>query len=178
MVNAACIVKASHLDLSSLSTHNIICVSGPPNGIAVVVPLEAIDERARPVKTDANTAGTQTEQGGPLSAIIEGFLQLVSEPIRDSRVLLFVLTNDSKAKHQTVPMTPEIRRQWMQNDYMRPEVNRSVTLTDQHFVLVAVYEFRKENNERNPALLTEDRKRHSLKEHLAGSQLDINGLLK
>jgi hypothetical protein len=150
---------------------------GAPNGVAVVVPLEAIDERARPVKTNANTGGTQTE-GGPLSAIIEGFLQLVSEPIRDSRILLFVLTNDSKAKHQTVPMTPEIGRQWMQNDYMRPEVNRSVTLTDQHFVWVAVYEFRKENNERDPALLTEEHKRHSLKEHLAGSQLDINGFLK
>jgi len=149
---------------------------GAPNGVAVVVPLEAIDERARPIETNANTGGTQT--GGPLSAIVEGFLQLVSEPIRDSRVLLFVLTNDSKARHQTAPMTPEIGRQWMQNDYMRPEVNRSVELTDQHFVLAAVYEFRKENNESDPALLTEDHKRHSLKEHLAGSQLDINGLLK
>src|SRR5262249_41228603 len=105
-------------------------------------------------------------------------MQLVSEPIRDSRVLLFVLTNDSRAKHQTVPMTAEIGRQWMQNDYMRPEVNRSVKLTDQHFVLAAVYEFRKENNESDPAFLTEDHKRHSLKEHLAASQLDINGFLK
>jgi hypothetical protein len=78
--------------------------------------MEAIDGSAHPVKTDLNTGGTKTEQGGPLSAIIEGFLQLVSEPIRDSRVLLFVLTNDSKAKHQTVPMTAEIGRQWMQND--------------------------------------------------------------
>jgi hypothetical protein len=148
---------------------------GAPNGIAVIVPMEAIDERARPVKTSLNV---EVKQGGPLSAIIEGFLQLVSEPIRDSRILLFVLTNDSKAKHQTVPMTPDIGRQWMQNDYMRPEVNRSVILTDQHFVWVAVYEFRKENNERDPALLTEDHKRHSLNEHLAGSQLDINGFLK
>jgi hypothetical protein len=151
---------------------------GAPNGVAVVVPMEAIDERARPVKTNANTGGTQTEQGGPLSAIIEGFLQLVSEPIRDSRVLLFVLTNDGKAKHQAVPMTAAIERQWMQNDYMRPEVNRSVNLTDQHFVLVAVYEFRKENNESDPALLTEDHKRHSLKEHLAASRLDVSGFLK
>ncbi len=112
---------------------------GAPNGIAVVVPMEAIDGSAHPVKTSLMAV----EQGGPLSAIVEGFLQLVSEPIRDSRVLLFVLTNDSKAKHQTVPMTPEIGREWMQNDYMRPEVNRSVSLTDQHFLLVAVYEFHK-----------------------------------
>jgi threonine dehydrogenase-like Zn-dependent dehydrogenase len=149
---------------------------GAPNGVAVVVPMEAIDEKARPVKTEANTGST--EQGGPLSAIIEGFLQLVSEPIRDSRIFLFVLTNDSKAKHQAVPMTTEIGRQWMQNDYMRPEVNRSVKLTDQHFVLAAVYEFRKENNEGDPGLLGEDHKRHSLKEHLAGSRLDIDGFFK
>jgi hypothetical protein len=151
---------------------------GAPGGVAVVVPIETIDGRARPVKTNATTGGTRPEQGGPLSALIEGFLQLVSEPIRDSRILLFVLTNDSKAKHPTVPMTKEIGDQWMQNDYMRPEVNRSVELTDQHFVLVAVYEFRKENNENDPALLTEDHKRHSLTEHLAASQLDINGFLK
>jgi hypothetical protein len=74
-------------------------------------------------------------------------------------------------------MTAKIGQQWTQNGYMRPDVDRSVELTDQHFVLVDVYEFRKDN-EGDPVLLTEDHKRHSVGEHLVASQLDVNGLLK
>ena len=150
---------------------------GAPNGVAVVAPLEAIDENARPLRANASASDAATEKGGPLSMIFEGFRHLLSGPIRDSRILLFVLTTDSKANSPAVPMTAEIARQWTQNDYMRPDVNRSVKLTEQHFVVVDVYEFRKDN-EGDPALLTEGHKRHSVIEHLAASQLDVNGLLK
>jgi hypothetical protein len=150
---------------------------GAPKGVAVVAPLEPIDQNARPLKTNGSGSGRQTEKGGPHSAIFDGFRRLLSEPIRDSRILLFVLTTDSKAKSPVEQMTAEIGRQWTQNGYMQPDIVRSAKLTDQHFVLVEVYEFRKED-EGDPTLLTQDHKRHSLTGHLAASQIDLQGLVK
>jgi hypothetical protein len=150
---------------------------GAPNGVAVVAPLEAVDAAAHPLGRNRSSAGLDTNQGGPLAAVIEGFRRLLSEPIRDSRIFLIVLTTDSKVKNPDVTMTTQIARNWTQNEYMRPDVNRDVALTDQHFVVVNVYEFRKERKG-DPQLLTQDRMQHHVAEHLAASQLDLSGLLK
>jgi hypothetical protein len=60
---------------------------------------------------------------------------------------------------------------------MRPQVNRTVPLTDQHFILVSVYEFRKEDKG-DPDLLTEKQMLHSVAEHLAASHVSVSGLVK
>jgi hypothetical protein len=150
---------------------------GAPNGVAVVAPLEAVDAAAHPLGRNRSSAGLDTNHGGPLAAVIEGFRRLLSEPIRDSRIFLIVLTTDSKVKNPDVTMTTQIARNWTQNEYMRPDVNRDVALTDRHFVVVNVYEFRKERKG-DPQLLTQDRMQHHVAEHLAASQLDLSGLLK
>jgi hypothetical protein len=150
---------------------------GAPNGVAVVVPLEGIDDLGRPIRKGTNAATARADVGGPLSAIIAGFLRLLSEPIRDSRILLFILTNDSKVKNPAVTMTTKIARRWTQNEYVWPTVNRAVPLTDDHFVIVSVYEFRK-HDKGDPELLTEGKKLHSVTEHLAASGIQVIGLLK
>ena len=73
-------------------------------------------------------------------------------------------------------MTTAIAQTWTQNEYMRPEVNRKVRLTDKHFVVVNVYEFRKEKGD--PELLTQEHMHHHVLDHLAASQLDFSGLLQ
>jgi hypothetical protein len=150
---------------------------GAPDGVAVVVPLEQIDDSARPVRKTSAASVSAAQPAGPVGSIFEGFHQLLSEPIRVSRILLFVLTDDSSAKVQTVRMTTEIASDWTHNSYMRPDVNRTVPLTDQHFVLVNVYEFRKEDRG-DPDLLAEKQKIHSVAEHLAASQVSVAGLVK
>ena len=150
---------------------------GAPHGVAVVAPLESIDGAGHPLKSDTSAVVARADPGGPVSAILAGFRQLLSQPIRNSRILLFVLTDDSDAKSPDVTMTAEIARQWTRNEYMWPTVNRDVQITDQHFVVVNVYEFHK-RNKGDPELLTEDRKLHSVAEHLVVSGVNVSGLIK
>jgi hypothetical protein len=150
---------------------------GAPDGIAVVAPLEAIDSEGHPLRMEPESLEARSDTGGPLTAIIQGFRKLLSAPIRDSRILLFILTDDSNAKNPAVPMSPSIARDWTQNGYMRPDINRDLPLTASHFVVVNVYEFHKEKIG-DPELLTEEHKLHSVLEHLAASDLEWNGFLK
>jgi hypothetical protein len=150
---------------------------GAPDGMAVVVPLQAIDSEGRPLKPDADSAQAESDTGGPVMSIIDGFRRLLSAPIRDSRILLFILTDDSNAKNSAEKMSAGIATNWTQNGYMRLDINRDLPLTPSHFVLVNVYEFRKEDKG-DPQLLTADHMLHSVAGHLAASRLDIAGLLK
>jgi hypothetical protein len=83
---------------------------GAPDGVAIVAPIEQIDDSARPVRKISPDTVSTVKPAGPVASILEGFYQLLSEPIRVSRILLFVLTDDSRAKAQTARMTTEIAR--------------------------------------------------------------------
>lgn len=85
---------------------------GAPNGVAIVVPMDPVDQHGRPTRNGPSGASPEARAGGPLTTIMAGFRRLISEPIRDLRILLFVLTDDSKAKSPAVPMTANIGRQW------------------------------------------------------------------
>jgi hypothetical protein len=151
---------------------------GAPDGFAMVLPLEPIDEAARPLQR-LRERGVQVaiSAGGPLDSIMDGFKRMFAEPIRNSRILLVVVTTDSKVKHPAVQMTPQIGENWAQSEYVRPSINRNVELTEKHFAVVFVYEFRKEDRGQ-PRLVDFGHRFHSVTTHLAGSGISFDGLLE
>jgi hypothetical protein len=114
---------------------------------------------------------------GIATAIMEGFGRMLSEPIRDSRILLIVVTSDSEAKNPRAAMSAAIGRQWERGGYARPQINREQLLNSKHFVAIYSYEFHKEDRG-DPHLVPFEKKRHTVAKHLEAYGLTFEGLLK
>jgi len=150
---------------------------GAPGGFAMVVPFEPIDNSGQPMSLRGAPVLAALSPQGAVESLWECFRRMMAEPIRDSRMLLIIVTTDSAVNHPKEQITTAIAETWSQSRYVRPDINRDELLTDKHFVAAFVYEFRKLDR-REPELLKFSQKRHSVHTHLARSGINFTGLLK
>jgi hypothetical protein len=151
---------------------------GAPGGFAVVVPLEPIDDTARPIarRQPPDSRLASIEQG-PVESILQAIRRLLSEPIRDSRILLMVVTTDGKLRDQQQPITADIARDWERGEYMPPTILRHLPLTASHHAAAFVYEFHRDGAG-EPELVPYERRKHTIYNHLAASDIRLSGLLE
>ena len=120
---------------------------GAPNGFALVTRCGAIDERGRSLDIVESRAGLAVSSGffgGLVGSVTEGARMLLASPFRDSRLFLFVLTDDPGVNDPEATMTEAIANRWFRKGkWTLPEIDRSAKLTSNHLVAVFVYHFRK-----------------------------------
>jgi hypothetical protein len=150
---------------------------GAPNGFALVTRIEPIDEQGRPTARSADGARTGGwTWGGIVESIYESGKVLISSPSRDSRILLFVVTDDGDVRHPEATMRQQIAETWnREGRFMLPRVNRDTPLSSNHIAAVFVYEFHKDNQ--GEAKIAKDSPR-SAEHHLLASGIRTTGVLK
>jgi hypothetical protein len=123
-----------------------------PGGFALVTRLEVIDDDARPVNKNRfiEPAGGHSlwDYGWSL---VDYLVALTSAPARRARVFLFALTDDDRAQRQTVNVTTDYARGWLQGGTHSlsglKDLDPHLPLTEKHVLMVLVYEFVKDTNQ-------------------------------
>jgi len=149
--------------------HHKLRYWGAPDGFAIVIPQHAIDDRGRPIsnseETNASVIGS-----GIVQEIWKSVPDLVSGPVRRSRILLFVITTDTSVGDSQALMTPEIGKHWDRNGRFAPsQIDRTRPFTSNHFAAFFVYVFEKGND--GIHLLTTDRNHQPALQHLHSANL-------
>ena len=119
---------------------------GAPGGFAVVVPLEPIDDKGRPLVGPV-TAEASWAWGSIIEEIRNAVPALVSGSVRRYHILLFIISDDQKMRHPEESMTADTGRNWEINGaFVLPKIDRSTPLTSDHMAAVFVYEFEKDKS--------------------------------
>ena len=137
-----------------------------PGGVAIVVPSDAVD-----------SSGQSVARSGPRGFIIAGLMNMVASPIRDSRVLLVVLTTDQKVRHSQAKMSESIATHWVADGDMRSRFNREQPLTPAHFVAIFAYELHRDGIE-EPHLVSAKETHREVPEELTKAGISMDGLLR
>ena len=152
---------------------------GAPNGFALVTRCGAIDERGRSLDIVESRAGLAVSSGffgGLVGSVTEGARMLLASPFRDSRLFLFVLTDDPGVNDPEATMTEAIANRWFRKGkWTLPEIDRSAKLTSNHLVAVFVYHFRKDFSGEIKLL---ESSTLSVEDYLNASNIKIDGLIK
>ncbi len=153
---------------------------GAPNGFALVTRMEQIDEKGKPVTNSRSLRSPSADQltrGGIVDALYEGGKALISSPLRELRILLFVVTDDTGlVRHPPVSMTPQVGELWNTGgSFVLSKIDSLVHMKRDHLAAIFVYEFRKDKNG-NPVLLKKSTR--SIDDHIKESGLQLKGLLK
>jgi hypothetical protein len=147
-----------------------------PGGFALVTPLDAIDDLARPLESYQSRGALEGRSWRDFGFSLVDFLySMVSRPVNRARVFLFVLTTDERAGNPQVLMTNDYAKEWKNcggtDLYALEGVKASDALAADHLFLIFVYEFVKPP--RNDPEIVEAGTGRRVDYYLKGSKLKI-----
>lgn len=149
---------------------------GAPNGFALLNKAEPIDQSGRRIETSRPSQDSAITFVGIAAAMKTAIVELGGSPIGDSRMFLFVLTDDGNVNHPDATMNkPTADRWYNKGKFTVPELNSDVQISAKHLAAVFVYRFHKDGAGQVKLMESDPM---SVEDQLITSHINIDGLLK